>query len=231
MVHVGDTVDASAPAPVVVNFHGLNNSPGIQQFFSQMDRLADREGFVVVYPQGIGASFNAGTCCGPANEQGIDDLAFTRTVVADVSTRGCVDRRRIYATGFSNGGYMSHRVGCEAADLFAAIAPVAAANASPGCAPDRAVPVIAFHGTADTVVAYDAGAEATSHWATRNGCAASPIRTELGRSYCDQWIDCDGGATVELCTLTGWNHLWPGALTAIPASERLWAFFERFQLP
>jgi polyhydroxybutyrate depolymerase len=230
-VHVGTAVTAGRPVPLVVNFHGLHNSPAIQEIFSRMNAVADREGFIVVNPQGIEASFNAGNCCGPAAEQGIDDLGFTRAIVADVAARACVDRRRVYATGFSNGGFMAHRVGCEAADLFAAVAPVAAGNAVTRCAPGRPVPVITFHGTADTVVEYATGQRAAADWATRNGCTGEPTRVAHGTAYCDRWTTCGAGVAVEMCTIPNLWHLWPSASSAHPASPAIWSFLSGYTLP
>lgn len=231
VVHVGDAADDDAALPLVLNFHGLNNSPSTQQSFSRMNDLADDEGFIVVYPQGVGSSFNAGGCCGTAAEQDIDDVGFARAIVDDVASKICVDRRRVYATGFSNGGFMSHRLGCEASDLVAAIAPVAGARAVATCAPPRPVPVIGFHGDADSIVSYASGAAAVEAWVAHDDCAGSPARTMHGASYCDRWASCAGGAAVELCTITGGWHLWPGASSAHPATPAIWEFLRAFTLP
>jgi polyhydroxybutyrate depolymerase len=231
VVHVGDAVAADAPAPLLLNFHGYNNSPSIQASFSQMNALADVEGFVVVYPQGIGASFNAGACCGTAASQDLDDVGFARAIVADVEERICVDRRRVYATGFSNGGYMSYRLGCEAADLFAAIAPVSGSNAVTPCEPGRPVPVIAFHGDADTIVSYQGDRATIEGWAERDGCTAGPERTAYGASYCDRWTGCADDVAVEFCTNAGGWHLWPSATAAHPASPAIWSFLSQYRLP
>jgi polyhydroxybutyrate depolymerase len=231
VVHVGAAVRADRPAPLLVNFHGHRNSPAIQALFSQMNPLSDTAGFIVVYPQGIAASFNGGGCCGDAAEQGLDDVGFTRALVADVVGKLCIDRGRIYAAGFSNGGFMAHRLACEASDLFAAVAPVSAGNAAPACTPPRPVPVIAFHGDIDTVIRYASGESAARGWATRNGCTGEPTRVAFGRSYCDRWTTCAGGVAVEFCTDVGGWHLWPSASRALPASPAIWEFLMRYTLP
>jgi polyhydroxybutyrate depolymerase len=229
LVHVGKAVKGS-PA-LVVNFHGLTNSPRIQAGLSGMNALADEQGFVVVYPQGVANSFNAGECCGTASQENIDDLGFTRAIVADVLARACADKRRVYATGFSNGGFMSNRIGCEAADMFVAIAPVGGASAVTSCGVTRGLPVIGFHGTADTIVPYDNGKKAIMDWVTRNACTGSPARTTAGSSYCDTWSSCKDGAKVTFCTITGGSHLWPGDRSAIPASPAIMGFFKETALP
>ncbi len=230
-VHVGDTVDSHAPAPLLLNFHGLNNTPALQESFSGMKGVADDNGFVVVYPRGLNNSFNAGSCCGSSASSDVDDEGFARAIVADVSERVCIDQSRVYATGFSNGGYMAHYLGCRASDIFAAVAPVAAGMGTSNCDPDRPVPVIAFHGTGDFVVSYTAGAAAIAGWRQRNGCSDTPERETFGSSYCDRWRDCDDGAEVQLCSIAGWNHLWPNGFTSIPASPRIWEFLREHQLP
>ncbi len=231
LVHVGRAAMAGTAAPLVVNVHGLNNSPAIQVAFSGMNPLADTRGLVVVYPQGLNASFNAGGCCGQSSSSGVDDMGFIRAIVADVETQVCIDPHRVYATGFSNGGYMAYRLGCEASDLFAAIAPVEGANASPTCAPPRPVPVIAFHGDADPIVSYATGKQSLTDWVARDGCAATPTHTAFGTSSCDEWDGCNGGAKVKLCTIAGGSHLWPGAGSAIPATPVILDFFAQFALP
>lgn len=230
-IHVGQSVDPTRPAPLLLNFHGLNNSPRIQEAFSGMKAVADQEGFVVVYPQGLGASFNAGSCCGSSASSNVDDFGFSLATIDDVAKRVCIDDRRIYATGFSNGGYMSNLLACRAADVFAAIAPVAGAMGVTDCEPARPMPVIGFHGTSDFIVPYRSGVDAIDGWRARNGCSDAAEREDYGNSYCERWRDCDGDVEVQFCSLAGWNHLWPNGATSIPASPRLWEFFTRYSLP
>src|SRR5689334_7532200 len=104
VVRVGDSVAADKPAALMLNFHGHNNSPFLQELFSRMRPIANKEGFIVAYPKGISSSFNAGTCCSPADDDKVDDVAFARAIVEDVAAHACVDRKRVYAVGFSNGG-------------------------------------------------------------------------------------------------------------------------------
>ncbi len=230
VLHVGTGVDPDQPVPLLLNFHGYTNNPDLQASFSRMNALADSEGFVVVYPRGVDSSFNAGSCCGTASRENVDDVGFTRAIVADVAAHLCLDRGRVYATGFSNGGFMSHRLACEASDLVAAIAPVAAANVTASCTPSRPVPVIAFHGDGDTVVSLADGTAAVAAWVTRNRCTGGPTRTPHGASRCERWATCAGGAAVELCTIAGGRHLWPGATADYPASPAIWAFLRGYRL-
>lgn len=248
LLHVPAGYDHGQPAPLVLNFHGFGSYPADQAAFSNMSALADDEGFVVAYPAGIGNSWNAGVCCGAAATWLLDDVGFARAVVADIEGKLCIDDRRVYATGMSNGGYLSHRLGCEAADVFAAIAPVAGVLGIPAaaCQPSRAVPVLHFHGTADSVIPYLGGllgpsaAAAIGGWAARNGCIGSPVGTFAnGAAHCESYESCDDGAEVTLCTLEGEGHCWPGQVscpfgassTDIDANAEMWTFFSQFSLP
>jgi polyhydroxybutyrate depolymerase len=215
-----------------------------------MSATADAHGFAVAYPAGLSTSWNAGICCGAAAVGLIDDVGFARAVVADASGKLCIDEKRVYSTGMSNGGYLSHRNGCESADLFAAIAPVAGVIGIPqqACAPSRPVPVIHFYGTADSLVPYAGGgalgspsvADTDAGWAARNGCTGAPVTTyQQGLVHCETHEACDAGTQVTLCTVEGGGHCWPGqaacpfgwSTTDISANDAMWEFFQGFSLP
>jgi len=241
-LHVPTGYDHSRPVPLVLNFHGLTGTPDLQALSSAMDADSDSEGFVVAYPAGVQNSWNAGTCCGEAARTNVDDVGFARAVVADLKQKLCIDPRRVYATGMSNGGFMSHRLACEAADLFAAIGPVAGALGVSNCQPSRPVPVIHFHGTEDGLVDYDTLAlNAIAQWVTANGCTdAQPAETyNQGDVRCETYSQCQAGVEVTLCTVTGGGHCWPGRPTCvfgnpttdISANEAMWDAFSRFPLP
>ncbi|MGZ6144254.1 MAG: alpha/beta hydrolase family esterase, partial [Myxococcales bacterium] len=167
------------PAPLVLNIHGLVETAELQQFYTAMDARAAERGMVVVYPQGVGNSWNAGSCCGRAMDEGVDDVRYLRELVRELESELCLDRARIYATGMSNGAILSYRLACDASDLIAAIAPVAGVEAAPKCAPQRPVPILAFNGTSDLLVRDDGGwfdlepaTATTAKWRQRNRCAA-----------------------------------------------------------
>ncbi|MEI7781199.1 MAG: PHB depolymerase family esterase, partial [Planctomycetota bacterium] len=119
LVHVPPQYDPGTPMPVVLAFHGGGANAGNMIVFSGLNDKADQAGFIAVYPDGSGRldrmlTFNAGNCCGHAAAHNIDDVAFTRHVLDDLEGVANVDRRRIFATGMSNGAMMAYRV---AADL------------------------------------------------------------------------------------------------------------------
>jgi polyhydroxybutyrate depolymerase len=174
-------------------------------------------------------------------------------LVNQVKSEACIDPKRIYTTGFSAGAFLSYALGCEHAELFAAIAPVGGKVAVPSCQPSRSVPVMAFNGTADPRVNYEAGGvpslpsvpDTVKAWATRDNCMVGPDQTyQIGTVTCQTWSSCDAGATVTLCTAEGGGHCWPGSPVTcgttegfgigtndIDATAQIAAFFTKFSLP
>lgn len=247
-LHLPSGYDRS-PTPLVLNFHGLGSNGLQQEFFSEMDPVSDAENFIVAYPDGVGESWNAGVCCDPASSDGVDDVAFASAIIDDVATALCLDPKQVFAAGMSNGGFMSHRLGCELADRIAAIGPVAGGVVLPVCEPSRPMPVIHFHGTADDTVPFNglpafglpAVPDMIADWADRNGCVGAPVETFLnGDSRCETFQDCAEGAEVTLCVVDGGGHTWPGGLPIpqlgfttqdLDASQAMWDFFEQHPLP
>ena len=117
-------------------------------------------------PGGI-RTWNAGTCCGYAVSSNVDDAGFVRDLIDRLEANACVDRRRVYAAGMSNGAELSHRLACDLADRIRAIGPVAGVDVTTACAPARAVPMLEVHGTADQNVPFDGGL----------GCGPSGVST------------------------------------------------------
>lgn len=236
--------DPAAHAPLVLNFHGLLGSPSQQASFSQFNDAANTHGMLVAYPEGIGQSFNAGVCCGQASSTNVDDVAFARALVEDVSIKMCVDPQRVHVTGMSNGGHMAHRLACEAADVFASTASVTGVLSLAGpCTPSRPISIVQFHGTADTIVGYDGFPSVRpmmEAWANRNGCSPAPeVSFEQGDVLCETWPSCDAGVEVTLCTVEGGGHCWFGnpsclfgaSTTELHASEEIAAMFDEQPLP
>src|SRR4051812_5775513 len=132
-IHLPNGRAPGEPAPLVLVFHGGGANAANAMRMSGMNAKSDAEGFIVAYPNGTGPrrdsflTWNAWRCCGLALERKVDDVAFVRALVDEVARRYPVDRKRVYATGFSNGGMLTYRLGCELGDVFAAIAPVAGA--------------------------------------------------------------------------------------------------------
>jgi polyhydroxybutyrate depolymerase len=241
--------DPSRPMPLVFNFHGRGSTGEAQFDYSEFAPLADIHKFIIVSPDGIGNTWNAGDCCGVAVEAAVDDVVFTADMIEQVSSEYCVDPDRIYASGMSNGGYLSYRLACEMADRFAAIGPVAARNRTVSCAPSRPVPMIAMNGTLDVLVEYSQAASDAEAWAAANQCSPeSTVVYQQGDVTCVSYNECAQGATTEFCTVDGGGHNWPGAIDLreldpeqffwagkttqdIDGSAEIWRFFSEHPRP
>jgi polyhydroxybutyrate depolymerase len=252
-VHVPRGYDPARPTPVVLNLPGLSETADMQEALTVMTPKADAAGFVVVYPSSVNLSWNAGTCCGYAAQNHVDDIGFVRAMLDDLEARLCVDARRVFVTGMSNGGMMSHRIACELADRVAAVAPVAGSLVVQTCTPARPISVMHFHGTADPLVpftgwfpaipvqAFPAVPDVLAGWAARDGCDASPLPfLQKDDTTCERWSGCRGATSVELCTVDGGGHTWPGGLPvpglgkttwAISATDMMWDFFREHPMP
>jgi polyhydroxybutyrate depolymerase len=219
IVHLPPSYDGGARTPLILNWHGYQATASAEEGFTFMDPVADSAGFIVVYPNSPDESWNGGVCCAYTALLR-DDVGFARALVREISRVACIDARGIYATGFSNGAFMTYRLGCEAADVFAAIAPVSGKVGIPNCNPSRSIPVLHFHGTADPLIPYDSGLmsgeglsvpDTIERWVARDDCQQGPaIAYQMGTVTCQRWSGCDAGATVTLCTAVGEGHCWPG---------------------
>lgn len=238
LLHVPTRYDPSRPTPLVISLHGAALWPATQRAFSQWNRMADEGGFIVVYPSGTTLD-GSGTGLLPfrvwlaePGEIVTADTRFIADLIDSLSATYNIDPARIYADGFSNGGGMAFALSCTLSDRIAAIGMVAAAHALTWswCTDQRPVPVIAFHGTADPLVAYrGAGAswlnprpfpsipDFMAHWATRNRCQGEPADSALTPEVTRrEYTGCADSAAVVLYTVEGGGHQWPGG-KPIPA--------------
>ncbi|HZO14509.1 MAG TPA: PHB depolymerase family esterase [Polyangiaceae bacterium] len=233
--------DGSAAIPLVFDFHGYTSNKDQQEQVSGIAALGETEGFAVVRPNGIGSSWNAGDfCCGQAQSEGLDDVGLMRAIVAEVSAAMCIDPARVYATGLSNGGALSHRIACEAADVFAAVAPVSYPldfDPFDKCQPSRPIAVMHSHGAGDVIVPYDGSfyqpstPESFAYWGQVNGCSGMPVETYAkDDSVCQTYEQCGGGVEVTLCTIDG-GHILYNNNDAVPVADLIWGFLSRFTLP
>jgi polyhydroxybutyrate depolymerase len=256
VLHVPASYDSSKPVPLVISLHGAGLWGAAQRDISRWDAVADREGFIVVYPSG-------GTGNGPRIWRStIEGAALTRDVqffsdlIDKLGAEYNVDSSRIYVNGLSNGGGMSFVLSCTLSNRIAAVGMVSAAQLLPWstCTDPRPVPMIAFHGTADPVVPYTGGKTWvasqpfphvptwTANWARRNRCAPEPIDSPVADGVTRRaYSGCAGNASVELYTIHGGGHDWPGGgplpqwlcgpvSRGIDATSRMWAFFREHRL-
>jgi len=263
VVHVPQRYQAGSPMPLVLAFHG---GGGHAEYMADDDRYglvgkAESAGFVVAFPNGYSklpggrfATWNAGGCCGDARDRQVDDVGFVRALVAQLKTQLNVDSARIFATGMSNGGMMAHRLACDAADLFRAVASVAGTDATASCAPVRPISVLHIHARNDTHVLFNGGAgpdafrdaskvmdfvsvpDTVARWVQREQCQPAPKRVlEHTGAWCEAYSACAGGVQVQLCVTEDGGHSWPGAQSvrrgkeaasqALSANDVIWDFF------
>jgi polyhydroxybutyrate depolymerase len=149
--HVPPGYDGTRPTALVVNLHGFSEQGAQQESLTRFPALADQAGFVTVAPNGAGQP--------PFWDAQLDsrDLDFIGAVLDHTAATLCLDPAKVYVAGMSNGAFLTSSVACRYAGRIAAIAAVGGLRDPKGCATTRPVPVIAFHGTADTFVAYDGG--------------------------------------------------------------------------
>lgn len=246
-VHLPPGYDGRAKLPLVLVLHGATQPPEGAEFMTGMSAVADAESFIVAYPSGTrffgdsGPTWNAGSCCGSAERRAIDDVAFLRRLILELRRQYRVDEKRVYLTGISNGAMMSFRMACEAADLVAAVAPVAGAQ-NVRCKPSAAVSVIVFHGTADERVPFDGNNQRTdttvakdvAFWVKTNGCALQPEQQKFPAVHVDTYTGCTAGSGVALYAIQGGGHTWPGGgdtQNGVPASRIIWKFFAEHPKP
>lgn len=241
LVHVPPGYDATKATPVVIAFHGGGGNPESMVRLSGLNAKSDAAGFIVVYPYGTGRmenqflTFNGGGCCGYAMENKIDDVAFTRALLEDLAMVAKLDAARVFATGLSNGGIVSHYVASELSDRIAAIAPVGGPLMMDAPNEKRAVSVMHFHGTADAFAPFQGGYgqgsfgrskgvtdfRSVDHtiqaWVKANGCQPEPRVEPLPDTADDgmkvtrkTWSGGRDGSEVVLIEIDGGGHTWPG---------------------
>ena len=214
------------PVSVVVMLHGGFGSAREAERAYGWNALADREGFVVVYPDAVGSTWNVGgDCCGIAASSGIDDVGFVERVLSDLATVVTYDRSRVYAVGFSTGGMMAYRLACDTTS-FAAVG-VVAGTLLGDCLNPAPVSVMHVHGTADTTIPFlGVGgmgvAEITgtpipdivTTWRNVDRCGGIVSRSQGAVTI--NAASCAAGRAVSLVTVDNGGHWWPGVIHSGP---------------
>ena len=240
--------------PLVVMLHGGFGTAQQAESAYHWDAQADQGNFVVLYPDGLGRAWNAGACCGRPARQNVDDVGFITALIRAISKNENIDTHRIYVTGMSNGAMMAYRMACESPLAIAAIGPVAGTFSKP-CDRPQKTSVLAIHGSADPLVPYQGGSgrgvdrsprpavpQVLAAWRATDGCSA-PVQTVSG-AVTDEVARCQNAMTVELITVAGAGHQWPGGRPtpstlrritqqaglgepskALDATTTLWKFF------
>jgi polyhydroxybutyrate depolymerase len=195
MLYLPATWNNTPKLSLLFVMHGGGGSPDAMLKLADFRTIADREKIILIYPEGIETNWNDGRPTN-ANKIGINDVKFVTDMIKTISAKYAVDSKSIFATGMSNGGFMSSRLACELSDKFAAIAVVAASmeknTIMPACNPANPVSVMYIHGTADSFVPFAGGTmtkgdggvvashtEVISKWVTINKCKTTPTTKDL----------------------------------------------------
>jgi polyhydroxybutyrate depolymerase len=261
VLHLPPALDRNTPASLVLVLHGAGGRGAGLARHTGFNRVADEQGFIAAYPDGIRRRWNDGRSSGPSE----DDVRFIHSLIDTLKAEFPVDPHRVYATGISNGAMFSYRLACDLPGVFAAIAPVAGAlpaELAPRCAQAEPVSIAAFQGTADRFVPYSGGAvgrrrgsvlsaeETMEFWARVDGCsltAATELQPDLApgdgtRVRRSEYPGCAKGRELVLYTIEGGGHTWPGGPSVarlvvgrvsrdIDATAAIWEFFDRHSKP
>jgi len=238
LLHVPEELSSGKPAPLVLVFHGGGGHDWNMPGFTHFDDLADDKGFIVAYPDAINGNWNDGRGISTT-----DDVGFTRALIDDVARSHPIDLHRIYATGISNGGFISNRLACDLTDKIAAIASVAATMPRPldaNCKASRPISVLYIHGTDDPLVPINGGnvgfvrgrhrgqnislADSASFWRAIDRISSAPETKDLPDRVNDGthvrreiWTGGADDTEVVVYTIVGGGHTWPGGPQYLPA--------------
>jgi polyhydroxybutyrate depolymerase len=256
LLYVPKSYDRTRPTPLVISMHGAGLWPVPHMEMSRWNRVADDHGFIVVYPSAVGGR-------GPrvwhidGGARLPSDVRFIAELIDTLKASHNIDPSRIYADGLSNGGGMAFLLSCMLSDRIAAVGLVASAQFLPwsACKDQRAVPMIAFHGTDDRFTPYHGGTSLvaprhvfpaiptfTANWARRNRCGAKPVESAVAADVTRlEYTGCSDDAAVVLYTIRGGGHTWPGGgpmpewfvgkrSSGVDATRQAWAFFRAHPL-
>ena len=255
ILYIPELYDGSTAVPLVFNFHGYGSNAAQQMFYGDFRDIADTEGFLLVHPEGttfIGDQFwNVGF---PGLSSNIDDVGFTEALIDELATLYAIDLDRVYATGMSNGGFMSFLLACQLSEKISAVASVTGSmtqDTFDDCNAQLPTPVLQIHGTEDDVVLYNENnlslpiPDVISYWVDHNNCETIPTTTMLpdvdvsdgSTIEYSVYEDGDNGITTEHMKVIGGGHTWPGSVLNsagtnqdIDASMEIWLFFSRYDI-
>ncbi|MCK8520115.1 T9SS type A sorting domain-containing protein [Aquimarina sp. D1M17] len=238
-LYVPASYDASKPAPLILNFHGFTNNIDIQYNQSDFRQLAEDNQFIFVTPQGLGGFFSGWAINNNfgGNE---DDLGFSDALINKIQEDYNINEKRIYATGFSNGGFFSYRLACELSPRIAAVASVAGSMTriwidNNQCQPQHPTAVLQITGTNDNVISINGNSnnepiiDVMEYWSAVNNGDPTPEIIQLGGgSTRSIWDNGDNGVTAEFIRVQGKGHSWNGG--NVNTSQEIWNFFSRFDI-
>lgn len=253
IIYIPEIYDGSSAVPLIINYHGLGSNAFEQMAYGDFRPLAEEEGFIVAHPTGTTyLGFTHWNVGGFTLGSPTDDVRFTQALLEQIKQDYNIDTGRVYATGMSNGGFMSFKLACDMAQDFAAVASVTGSMTTDmiaACSPSSPMPVLQFHGTADATVSYNgiepwnvAIPEVLSFWVEQNRTnSEAQVRRLIDfnpddENFIDHFVYAGGnnGSVVEHYRINNGSHSWPGtsfgeANRDINATDLIWEFFKRFE--
>ena len=245
-IHVPENYDSTTALPVVLNFHGYGGYATAHAATTGMRATSDSFQFLLVYPQGslLGTDPHWNNALpGPDNKSDADDLGFTSELLRLLDSAFLIDRERVYACGYSNGGMMSYALGCYLNNEIAAVASISGClgDTSATCAPQHPTATLNIHGTNDDVIAYNGSSEiisapdAVAFWAVKNNTQAIPTNTTSATTSYDvehiRYEQGDSNVTAEHIKVLGGGHVWYRfEENGASMNTLIWEFFDRFDI-
>ena len=256
ILYIPAIYDGSADFPLVLNFHGFGSNANEQMFYGDFRDIADTEGFILVHPQGTSLNGSQYWNVGSPGSSGstIDDVGFTEVLIDELANLYTINLDRVYATGMSNGGFMSFLLACQLSEKIAAIASVTGSmtlDTYDNCNAQHPTPILQIHGTSDNIVPYNGNTgslsidDVISYWVNYNNCDTNPTITTFpdldpsDGSIVEHivYTGGDNASTTEHMKVIGGGHTWPGSVFILPgtnqdinASNEIWEFFSRFDI-
>ena len=255
ILYIPEIYDGSAAVPLVLNFHGYGSNAAQQMFYGDFRDIADTEGFLLVHPEGTilngDQQWNVGFL---ENGNTTDDVGFTEALIDELANLYTINLDRVYATGMSNGGFMSFLLACQLSEKIAAVASVTGSMTPDiynACNAQQPTPILQIHGTSDSNVPYNGATnslsieDVTSYWVNYNNCETNPTITTFPDTDTTDgstvehsvYENTNNGITIEHMKVIGGGHTWPGSAIILPgtnqdinASMEIWHFFSRFNI-
>jgi polyhydroxybutyrate depolymerase len=255
ILYIPAIYDGGTEAPLVFNFHGFGSNANEQMLYGDFRAIADSEGFLLVHPEGTffngNQHWNVG---GFTIGSTVDDVGFTEALIEELAGLYTINLDRVYATGMSNGGYMSFLLACQLSEKIAAVASVTGSmtpETFDACNPQHPTPILQIHGTNDEIVPYNGASWSRSiedvmdYWVNYNNCDEPPSTvvfpdidpTDGSTVEHIVYQNGDNNVTTEHMKVLGGRHTWPGSAYNFPgtnqdisASMEIWEFFSRFDI-
>lgn len=255
ILYIPAIYDGGTEVPLVFNFHGFGSNANEQMLYGDFRDIADSEGFLLVHPEGTffngNQHWNVG---GFTIGSTVDDVGFTEALIEELAGLYTINLDRVYATGMSNGCYMSFLLACQLSEKIAAVASVTGSmtpETFDACSPQHPTPILQIHGTNDEIVPYNGASwsrsieDVMTYWVNYNNCDEPPSTTVFpdidptDGSTVEHIVyqNGDNNVTTEHMKVLGGRHTWPGAAYNFPgtnqdisASMEIWEFFSRFDI-